>query len=67
MYKIRSDQCFKCKSRKCYHKIATESGDFNELACQDHFLDLEKHADAVLGSKTRIHISGTTRKSRRRD
>ena len=50
----RKDECLFCKSRACYTRIYRESDEkgpaYDEVACDKHIIDLEKHSDEVLGS-----------------
>lgn len=68
----RKDECLFCKSRSCYTRIyrtADEKGPgYDEIACDKHIHDLEKHSDEVLGSHNgvmRLHMSSTARHKRK--
>jgi len=64
----RKDECIFCKSRSCYTRIVRlEEPAYDEVACDYHVLELEKHSDEVLGTKNgimRTHLSGTSRQKR---
>jgi hypothetical protein len=56
--KRRSDECRFCTRRKCYNRIATRDGSFDEIACPKHVDQLEQLAiETVEGD--REHITGT--------
>ena len=64
---MRRDQCLFCKSRSCYTKIYTDDFRYDEVACDKHVHDLEKHSDKVLGKNNgvmRTHLSGTSKLKR---
>lgn len=62
--KKRIDECYKCSSRSCFYRIY-RLPEFDEIACRDHGLDLERYADSVLDGKIRHHLSSSARVSRR--
>lgn len=65
--KKRVDECLFCRSRSCYTKICTDDFIFDEVACNNHILDLEKHSDKVLGKDNgvmRSHVTSTARLKR---
>jgi len=53
-------QCKFCTSTKCVVRICTRGLTYDEVACRSHFKDLERDADAVLGSPgtPRLHWQG---------
>ncbi len=55
----RSDECLFCTRRKCYTRIATNRGGYDEIACREHVRLLEQHADAHRPHVNRAHISST--------
>jgi hypothetical protein len=65
MVKKRSDTCIFCHRRRCHFHIYTQDWVYDEVACEEHTLDLEKHADKVLGKKAlRIHVTSTRKLKR---
>jgi hypothetical protein len=64
---MRKDQCKFCTSRSCYVRIYTDDLSYDEVACNKHIIDLEKHSDRVLGRGNgvmRTHVTGTSKKKR---
>lgn len=63
MILLRKDQCLFCKSRRCHIRIVRyEEPKYDEVACNRHILELEKHSDEVLGYKNgvmRHHITSS--------
>ena len=59
----RKDECLFCKSRKCSVRIVrTEKPFYDEIACDKHASEMEKHADKELGINNGImrwHISSS--------
>jgi hypothetical protein len=59
----RKDECLFCSSRTCSTRIYRRDVPiYDELACDKHILDLEKHSDEVLGSHNGImrnHVQGS--------
>lgn len=59
--KKRKDECLFCSSRKCGTRIVRLiEPKYDEIACDKHVLELEKHSDKVLGTHNGIlrnHIS----------
>ncbi len=54
--KKRKDECLICKSRSCYKRIVRETAPYyDEVACNEHISDMEKHSDATLGTKNGIY------------
>jgi hypothetical protein len=57
----RIDECLFCSSRTCRTRIVRpEEPHYDEVACNRHISELEKHSDVVLGRKNgvmRHHIS----------
>lgn len=66
--KKRKDECLFCKNRKCYTRIVrVESPSYDEIACDRHITELEKHSDEMLGKGNGImrhHLSGNTQQKR---
>jgi len=60
---MRKDQCLFCRSRSCYSRIVRkEEPNYDEIACDKHISDLEKHSDEILGKNNgiiRTHITST--------
>jgi hypothetical protein len=53
------NQCFRCQSKRCHYRIYLRAGDFDEVACRVHKLELEQKADQVIEKDaTRIHVIG---------
>ena len=51
----RKDECLFCNSRTCHTRIVRlEYPRYDEVACDKHIVELEKHCDAVLGCKNGI-------------
>jgi|GEM_PF-1906884 len=59
----RPNQCLFCTSRRCFTRIVTEDGSFDEVACARHVAALERHFDAG-GRRTMLHTSGSSKKRR---
>ena len=59
----RKDECLFCSSRKCSTRIYRRDVPiYDELACDKHIKELEKHAEETLGKNNGIlrhHVSGT--------
>jgi hypothetical protein len=66
--KKRNDECLFCGKRSCSTRIVRlETPTYDEIACDKHIADLEKHSDEVLGSKNgvmRCHITSSGRLKR---
>lgn len=64
----RKDECLFCGKRSCSTRIVrNEEPLYDEVACDKHTSDLEKHSDEILGSHNgimRCHISSTGRVKR---
>lgn len=64
----RKDECLFCSSRRCYTRIyRVEEPSYDEIACDKHIHELEKHNDEVLGSHNRVmrvHQSSSSRLKR---
>jgi len=65
----RKDECLFCGSRSCSTRIvrSSEPPFYDEIACDNHVVALEKQSDEVLGSHNgiiRCHISSTGRLKR---
>ena len=64
----RKDECIFCKSRSCSTRIVRlAEPKYDEIACNKHITDMEKHSDEVLGTHNgimRSHISSTGRQKR---
>jgi len=64
----RKDECLFCGRRSCSTRIVRlEEPAYDEVACDIHVEDLEKHSDEVLGSHNgvmRCHISSSGRLKR---
>jgi hypothetical protein len=48
-------------------RIYTDDLSYDEVACNKHIIDLEKHSDRVLGRGNgvmRTHVTGTSKKKR---
>ncbi len=45
----RKDECLFCKKRSCYERVVSVDGgwQYDEVACENHVLDLRKHSDKV--------------------
>lgn len=59
---MKGSKCFFCNSYRSYLRIVTPNLGYDQVACQKHISDLEKHADATLGSGNgvlRMHVSST--------
>ena len=68
MVKKRKDECLFCSKKSCYNRIVRlAEPKYDEIACGNHILELEKHSDEALGVKNgimRYHISGTSKQCR---
>lgn len=64
----RKDECLFCSNRKCYTRIAREEEPrYDEIACNSHILELERHSDEILGRQNGImrwHITGNSQQKR---
>ena len=43
----RIDECLFCRRRKCYVRILSHDGTYDEVACRDHIHAMEKHYDST--------------------
>lgn len=55
-----ADECLFCRSRRCYVRIHTANGLYDEIACRDHARDLERHSDRHLGRAIRTSTSSSS-------
>ena len=59
-------KCLFCGSRQCYTRIYTRNLGYDEVACDKHVKELERHSDETLGAPgtLRLHLSSTSRLQR---
>lgn len=57
-------RCRFCGSNRCFTRIHTGDGRFDEVACRDHAGMLERLADGTLNGAARIHTTSSDRLSR---
>lgn len=66
--KKRIDECLFCSSRSCNTRIVRSTSPvYDEIACDKHVTDLEKHSDETLGKHNgvmRSHLSSSGRLKR---
>ena len=64
----RKDECLFCSKRSCSVRIVRlKEPIYDEIACNKHISDLEKHCDSILGQNNgvmRWHISSSGRVKR---
>lgn len=61
MVRSTGGKCLFCGSRKCYTRIYTRNLGYDEVACDKHIKELERHSDETLGAPgtIRMHLSST--------
>jgi len=62
----RTDTCLFCQSRSCYERVVAEDGShiYDEVACNDHVVDLHEHAGIVAPAVLKYFISSTAKQKR---
>ena len=55
----RKNECLFCTSRKCYDRIVTKGGTYDEVACRKHSNGLYDHAGLTAPGVLKRFISST--------
>lgn len=60
-------KCLFCNSKKCHYRVVTtddNGASYDEVACDKHILDLEKHSDETVPGSMRLFMSSSDRLER---